>query len=45
MRNKLFVTKLLGSRRLGVMREAIKGWKHAVSILIYLVITSKLTED
>jgi len=41
---KIFVTRLLCSSRLGVMEEAGKVWKHAVSIVLYSVITWKLTE-
>jgi hypothetical protein len=44
MWKKIFVTRLLDSSWLGVMREVCKGWKHAVSIVFHSVITSKKTE-
>jgi hypothetical protein len=44
MWKKIFVTRLLGSSWLGVMREVCKGWKHGVSIVFHSVITSKQTE-
>ena len=42
--NKLFVTKLIGSSRLGFVEEAGEMRKHALSVVLYSVITLKLTE-
>ena len=44
MWKKIFVTRLLGSSWLGVMREFCKGWKHGVSNVFNSVMMSKQTE-
>ena len=45
MWKKIFVTRLIGSSWIGVLREVCKRWKHAVSIVFHSVIMSKKTED